>query len=282
MLLRLVFVISLLALTACSSKLAYNNLDWLAYWFIADDVELNEPQSTLLESQLSELLDWHRQVELPKYQSRLMQLREQILADKVQAIDWSELMAFIQQRWLALRDRSTDLAMEQIPSLSEVQILELFLALDESNQERLEEVERDEDKRFEQRYEQLEKTARGLLGSINEEQALLLELFLGASVDTRLLYAESMVTMRSQLKLDLLDYQQSPSSQKLGAIKQTMLEPERFQSNLLLGYRQENRIQGAELLTSLALTLTQQQKQHLVDELNDWIELIDELTEGEV
>ena len=38
----LLVVVFIIFLTSCSSKLAYNNLDWWVYWYLDDYVELNE------------------------------------------------------------------------------------------------------------------------------------------------------------------------------------------------------------------------------------------------
>ena len=50
-LIAVVFTLSIL-LTGCSSKFAYNNIDWLMYWYIDDYVELDKSQKSLLDGVL--------------------------------------------------------------------------------------------------------------------------------------------------------------------------------------------------------------------------------------
>jgi len=40
----LVVFISVMFLASCSSKLAYNNLDWWVYWYMDDYIELKDEQ----------------------------------------------------------------------------------------------------------------------------------------------------------------------------------------------------------------------------------------------
>ena len=44
-----ILLIGLLALTGCSSKFAYNNFDWLVYWYVDDYVELTNEQEDLFD-----------------------------------------------------------------------------------------------------------------------------------------------------------------------------------------------------------------------------------------
>ena len=40
----LLVVVFIIFLTSCSSKLAYNNLDWWVYWYMDDYIELKDEQ----------------------------------------------------------------------------------------------------------------------------------------------------------------------------------------------------------------------------------------------
>jgi len=58
---KLWLVLGFLVLTGCSSKLAYNNLDWLIYWYMDDYVELNDSQEAIFDIKLEGWIDWHRE-----------------------------------------------------------------------------------------------------------------------------------------------------------------------------------------------------------------------------
>ncbi len=55
--------------TGCSTglRLAYNNLDRLTDWELADYVELDAPQKAAFDAAFKPLWDWHRQTQLPLY-----------------------------------------------------------------------------------------------------------------------------------------------------------------------------------------------------------------------
>ena len=37
-------ILLLVSVTGCSSKFAYNNLDWLVYWYVDDYIEFSDQQ----------------------------------------------------------------------------------------------------------------------------------------------------------------------------------------------------------------------------------------------
>src|SRR3954471_5206943 len=68
---RMARIIGLLALaagiTACSTvKLAYNNLDDIAYWWMDSYVDFGDEQAARVRADLARLHRWHRQKELPQ------------------------------------------------------------------------------------------------------------------------------------------------------------------------------------------------------------------------
>lgn len=63
----------LLAIGGCSTglKLAYDNLERLALWEIADRVDLDDSQKALFRKEFKALHAWHRQTQLPLYSADL-------------------------------------------------------------------------------------------------------------------------------------------------------------------------------------------------------------------
>ncbi|MFN3016211.1 DUF6279 family lipoprotein [Vibrio coralliilyticus] len=62
------------ALTGCSTKFVYNNMDWLLVEYLEDFVELNDEQEELVSEKIEVLSDWHRREEIPNYIQHLDQL----------------------------------------------------------------------------------------------------------------------------------------------------------------------------------------------------------------
>ena len=67
-----------LLLSACSTKLAYNYLDWILEWYVADLVNLTEDQEWQLNGALTRELVWHRKQQLPLYIKSLDELSDAI------------------------------------------------------------------------------------------------------------------------------------------------------------------------------------------------------------
>ena len=65
---------AIFCLGGCSTKFAYNNIDWLIYWYIDDYIELTPKQEQAFDEKLSGWLEWHKQQELPQYLSHIDEL----------------------------------------------------------------------------------------------------------------------------------------------------------------------------------------------------------------
>ncbi len=79
---KIIVLLCVLLLGGCSAKFAYNNVDWLIYWYLDDYVELNNEQEDMFDDMLSNWIGWHKQQELPQYKSQL----EDIVAN-IEVID---------------------------------------------------------------------------------------------------------------------------------------------------------------------------------------------------
>ena len=61
-------------LAGCSTlRLGYTNLPEITYWWLDGYVDLNSDQSVRLKADLSDMHDWHRREELPRYIELLQQ-----------------------------------------------------------------------------------------------------------------------------------------------------------------------------------------------------------------
>ncbi|HEY5604605.1 MAG TPA: DUF6279 family lipoprotein [Gammaproteobacteria bacterium] len=71
-------VLLCILLGACTTKLAYNYLDWIVEWYAEDLVTLNGDQDRLLENAIANEHTWHRQKQLPLYVKSLDELTDAI------------------------------------------------------------------------------------------------------------------------------------------------------------------------------------------------------------
>ncbi len=132
---RLVFLFVLCFVTSgCTVKFAYNNIDRLVRWQVADYVDLDEAQAAYLDAELARLLYWHRSSHLPLYAQRAERLAneldETVHVDDVRrifddAIGWAD----------EIETRSMPMVIELMASLSDAQIAGLPEAFARSNAE---------------------------------------------------------------------------------------------------------------------------------------------------
>ena len=126
--------LAVLILTGCVVRVVYNQLDWLALWYIEDYFDLDAAQEEQARAMISRTLAWHRSTQLPRYASLVRDIRAGLdgavdsgfVADRYEQIVvlWDEL----------LRRIAPDLA-RLLQSLSEEQVAELFANLEEGNRD---------------------------------------------------------------------------------------------------------------------------------------------------
>jgi len=175
-LLKLVLLSALcLVIASCSSGFIYKNLDWVIPWYVGDYVELNEEQKARFSVLVDEALVWHKETELPRYQSYLSDLYaklDQALAEE----DVSDIQSF------------TRLSLESLQQHIVPTLLPLFKTLDVeqqrtfwNNMER-KQVEYEEEfiPRSEEEYvneldEKYTEFAERLLGPLTDKQVFMID-----------------------------------------------------------------------------------------------------------
>jgi len=278
---HLIAICLLCLLSACSSKLAYNNLDWLSYWYVSDYIDLTGKQSSAVKDKLRSILKWHRTTHVPQYKDQLKTLKQDIESDRVTRESATMVMKFIRNSWTELRAKFVSGAIDLIPTLTLVQAEELFDNLAAKHEDDLEEIPDSPEKRFERRFEKLEELTEDYLGSITDQQKLILELYLGSSFDTRKAFLEGNGRMQQDLKADVVSFVKQPSQELLEIISSKLNNPEQYRSDEFKFNVAENRKLLSVMLADLAATLTPDQKVFLVNKIQNWIQLTDGLTHDE-
>jgi len=161
----------LILLTGCSSRFAYNNLDWLAYWYLDDYVELERDQKVVFDQNLDQWLHWHREQELGQYQQHLSDLRQQINTGPVSQQQW--LLHFERGRghWERLWDQISPELVEFAVLLNDQQVDSLFAEITDQRGETEEEYNDVEpDERLDERQQQMEQQLERWVGDISRLQ----------------------------------------------------------------------------------------------------------------
>lgn len=160
-----------LLLTACSAtKVAYNNLDWLAQWRVDDYIDLHGPTETLFEQRFAVIWKWHRKTQLPLYVADLRELSKAV----AQPLSVEQCESYL-DRAQAHADVIIEKALpdwtEFLASLSDEQVEGFLKKLRQKQREAEEEIAEGED--WDRREKRLEKMLEGIdrwLGSVTPEQ----------------------------------------------------------------------------------------------------------------
>lgn len=131
--LMLIVVIGL-ALSGCSIKMAYNNLDRLVRWRVSDYVDLHRAQKEVLQRELSTIHAWHRVNHLPQYAELVGEMAKQ-LPDGVSVTRVADMFEQLEFWADEVEQKFTPLVIEIIVSLSDEQVIDLKAKLEDSNDE---------------------------------------------------------------------------------------------------------------------------------------------------
>ncbi len=163
-------------LTGCSSKIAYNNLDWLAVRWVDRQIDLDRDQRQLVSRHISEQQQWHCATQLQAYERWLEQIRVDLLSDRIdqdQLIRYGDEMAeFARKLSGRLSPMLTDLA----ASLNEEQVASALQELDDRIDKLREEIEtRSPEEWAIDRVEGMKRRLKRFMGPLNANQEERLE-----------------------------------------------------------------------------------------------------------
>lgn len=165
-------LMSLMVLAGCSStKLAYRYADWGIVWWVDDYVPMTSEQESRLEQDIRDFRQWHCSTELPRYSEWLTQLKIDVrkgdLDPKTIAWHQDKLFSFFQP----LMERAKPAAITLLASLSDEQVRQLALNMNDSQEEMEEEFLADDpDETRAARAERTTERVERWLGSLNDRQ----------------------------------------------------------------------------------------------------------------
>lgn len=254
-----------LLLSACSTKLAYNYLDWILEWYVADLVNLTEDQEWLLNDALTEELAWHRKQQLPLYIKSLDELSHAInngLTIKL----LKKLFTDQNTGWEQLKLHIAPTMAELFKTMDESQIEQLLDSLEERNQELEEDyVNKPPDERIMQRTERMVDHIENWTGSLNESQTQLISEW---SQQIRPLSSQWIANRRAwqaELGSTIKQYRNTPEF-SVHIENLFMVDHKFWTESYQTAYRYNLHLTMA-MFVSLEKQLTDRQRQHLLDEI---------------
>ncbi len=204
---RLAGIIAALALgaavTGCSAiKLAYNNLPEVAYWWLDGYVDFSGAQTPKAKDDLTALLAWHREAELPKIIA-VLQKAEALAPNDITPAQACELVSDIRTRLLAAAERAEPPGAALAVTLSEAQLQTLERKYAKNDAEYVKDwVDRTPTQQQEKRYDKFLEQNEDFYGRLdNDQRDLLKQLTAQSMFDAKRVDAERRKRQQEALAL---------------------------------------------------------------------------------
>ena len=275
-------VTSLLAATllgGCVTRVVYNQLDWLALWYVEDYFDLDAAQEAQAKALIARTLAWHRATELPKYATLSKKVLAGIgtppdprfLADRYAEIVelWDELLARVSPEVAAL-----------LQTLSDEQVEELFARLVEENEELAEDYSGSTaEERRKKQEKAISRAFRRFTGRLNDTQEALIHRSGAGLHDLSADWLRRRAAWQQQLRSLLVGRKSDPWFAE--RLTNLVLNPNQFDTP---GYRQlvvENQQRSFTLVSEVLASLSAAQAEHLQKSLTTYARDIDALVRAE-
>ncbi|PYF83491.1 hypothetical protein DFP75_102587 [Marinomonas alcarazii] len=262
-------------LSACSSSFAYNNLDWLLYWYVDDYIDLSSDQEAALDERIASWHSWHRSTELEKYQTQLNNLRAKLESGALTEEQWLREFAEAQQHLNRFRTKIAPELAGIAQTLSTEQVEDFLSAWHKKRQERQSESDkRTESERLMRREERLVEFMEDNVGKLSEQQTNIIKQY----VPTFISISTEQTAYHSRLQNALRDiFSNRDSVEFKQRLTDLIRNPDQYKTVSYQASLDHNAGLYARMLAELNLTFTEKQKLKLDDALEDWINLIEDL-----
>ncbi|RZP31314.1 MAG: hypothetical protein EVA22_11245 [Alteromonas sp.] len=273
----LLVVVFIIFLTSCSSKLAYNNLDWWVYWYMDDYIELKDEQEEKFDAHLQNWLSWHKKSELTRYKAQLEDIKKQIQNDTLNSSIVYNNHELARSHWERVRDEVSPELAAIAKTLDDEQVVTLFAALEKDNkeeeEERQEALEKSEAERLKDRIERIQETISERIGDLSKEQKQIVSTYAQQFIST----GDAWIKYRRNIqnaarKLFVSRKQNERFEQELVSLMQN---PDNYKSDVYKQSSAHNMTVTATLLAEIFSTLSEKQRQTLVENVDELIETVD-------
>lgn len=274
---RSLFILLLLvALSACTTKMAYNFLDWAIEWKVQRLVKLHGEQKVLTKNAIQDFHHWHRTTQLPQYADYLRQLQTRLNGGSVSAkavhAETDKIQLLVDQSVEKVLPDAT----EVLSTLNDEQVKELLASVAEERDEYKDEyVDPSTRKRQKTYYKKFLKHAQDWLGPLSKEQKAKVE-----SWSKTLEPFEELNLQQQQIweeKLAAILTQREDKTALLAGLKTLMFHrTDDWQPNLeeILDRNQE---MTYELISELLNGMDEKQRVHMNKKIEDYVKLFGEL-----
>jgi hypothetical protein len=271
----LLLIFLLLGISACSSKLIYNNLDWLSYWYIDDYVTLSNQQEAQFDPALVRFLDWHRQSEIPRYITQVKRLKNDIN----NGLEQGDIAVYIQTFtgfWQTILIGIEPAVLKLTTSLKEEQITEFLVATEKKNQDRIEDYEDlSNQARLDERFEKIESRLVSFIGKLNASQKQLIKSTNEQQLSTFVDWIEFRRDWANSIQAAYTLRDDKPAFEK--ALSRSILQADSFRSAQFNQKTEYNQTLWKVTITQLIDSLNKKQLKKLNRKLDDIIQDLEAL-----
>lgn len=262
----------MLSLSACSSRLIYNNLDWLTYWYLDDYIELTDEQEERFDPMLNRFLTWHRESQLQQY-SQLLQRIKKDVNDGIKEQNIADYMVTVKLAWKDILIRLEPDLVDLSFTLSDQQLNQFLQESENYNLDKIAEQQSlNHQQRLDKRLKMITKRIESYTGKLSEPQKALLKHSNNNVISTfddwiiyRRAWAES---IRSAFDL------RSNKAKFETQISSSILHTDRLRSEIFWKKIEYNQQLWIETMVQLVNSLSTKQRNALNDKLDS---LIDDL-----
>lgn len=264
-----VLVISV-SISGCTTKLAYDFLDWGLYWELKDYVKFTRDQRLLVKEEISQLIDWHRSEELPQYAVQLEKLSA-LLENGLTVEHVEEFYNNLRDSWQRIVIKTLPAAVDIISNLNDEQVNDFFEMLIEKEGDDAKEIENGTNARtLKKREAYVSKKIVGVIGKLNEDQKSLIAQWVRGMKPTKELSLGHAIQWRNRMQTVLAERHNERQLEK--KLMVLFANPDQLRSPSYRRVIEKNKRLIMQLLFDLNQTLTSQQRSKLVKKIQGFTE----------
>ena len=259
-----VLVISV-SISGCTTKLAYDFLDWGLYWELKDYVKFTRDQRLLVKEEISQLIDWHRSEELPQYADQLEKLSA-LLENGLTVEHLEEYYNNLRDSWQRIVIKTLPAAVDIISNLNDEQVNDFFEMLIEKEGDDAKEIKNSTNARtLKKREAYVSKKIVGVIGKLNEDQKSLIAQWVRGMKPTKELSLGHAIQWRTRMQTVLAKRHNERQLEK--KLMVLFANPDQLRSPSYRRVIEKNKRLIMQLLFDLNQTLTSQQRSKLVKKI---------------
>ncbi|MDC1228093.1 prominin family protein [Oceanospirillaceae bacterium] len=263
-----VLVISV-STSGCTTKLAYDFLDWGLYWELKDYVKFTRDQRLLVKDEISQLIDWHRSEELPQYADQLEKLSKE-LKSGITVEQLEESYNNLRDSWQRIVIKTLPATVDIISNLNDEQVNDFFEMLIEKEGDDAKKIEKGTNARtLKKREAYVSKKIVGVIGKLNEDQKSLIAQWALSMKPTKELSLAQAIQWRTRMQTVLAE--RHNKQQLENNLMELFANPDQLRSASYRRVIEKNKRLIMQLLFDLNQTLTNQQRSKLVKKLKSYI-----------